>query len=145
MASKKRIIFVCTGNTCRSPMAQVILRSMLKKRGIADISVSSCGIAPEVGAPIQADAVETLAKLGLKARACKAKPWRDSYARGDTLVLTMTAEMKRFLPFDNVFTLGELTDGRDVADPYGRGSAAYAACAEQLVDMLTLFCGRVLE
>ena len=43
MNNKKAILFVCTGNICRSPMAEGILKDLLKKRGIGEFRVSSAG------------------------------------------------------------------------------------------------------
>ena len=45
------VLIICTGNTCRSPMAEGILKSLLKKRGIADIRVTSAGIGAMGGLP----------------------------------------------------------------------------------------------
>ena len=46
---KKSIIFVCTGNTCRSPMAEIILKTKLKNAGITDVKVSSAGLCASLG------------------------------------------------------------------------------------------------
>src|SRR5437867_3559144 len=59
----KSILFVCTGNICRSPMAEGIFREMLKGRG--DIVVSSAGVGTIHGQPPSLHAVEVLRPLGL--------------------------------------------------------------------------------
>ena len=46
---KKSIIFVCTGNTCRSPMAEIILKTKFKLAGVTDIKVSSAGLCATAG------------------------------------------------------------------------------------------------
>jgi protein-tyrosine phosphatase len=52
------IIIICTGNTCRSPMAEGILKSLLEERGVADIRVTSAGIGAMDGLPATPFAIE---------------------------------------------------------------------------------------
>ena len=47
-----KIIFVCSGNTCRSPMAECAFEAMLKEEGIKDVTVESRGVVANVGAEI---------------------------------------------------------------------------------------------
>ena len=63
---RKRGLFVCTGNTCRSPMAEMLLRHKLKKNKIKWWDVSSCGIAAEVGGSMSPNSVAALAEVGIK-------------------------------------------------------------------------------
>jgi len=59
------ILVVCTGNICRSPMAQGLLRSELEARSIADVTVESAGISGWDGAAATPEAVEALGELGI--------------------------------------------------------------------------------
>ncbi|QAY67695.1 low molecular weight protein arginine phosphatase [Paenibacillus protaetiae] len=91
----KRILFVCTGNTCRSPMAEALLRKLAQERGVP-IEVKSAGVSTMDGLPVSRHAAEVLRKRridhGGKSNALDpgAVEWAD-------LVLTMTASHKRSL------------------------------------------------
>ena len=61
---RKKILFVCTGNTCRSPMAEAILRSKIKKQKIKWWDVSSCGIFAEVGGSVSPLSMQALEEAG---------------------------------------------------------------------------------
>ncbi len=66
---KKKILFVCTGNTCRSPMAENLFRYILgKKRKLSLYDVSSAGLAAEAGAPMTENALLALAARGAAPR-----------------------------------------------------------------------------
>ena len=60
-----RVLLVCTGNTCRSPMAVGILRKLLEERGIDHIQVDSAGIASYSGSPASLFAVDTCRNFGI--------------------------------------------------------------------------------
>ncbi|RUS49152.1 low molecular weight protein arginine phosphatase [Cohnella sp. AR92] len=89
----KRVLIVCTGNTCRSPMAEAMLRSLTRERGL-DVEVKSAGVSTVNGLPVSPNAAETLRKLGMEQPAGstslsgKETEWAD-------LILTMTASHKR--------------------------------------------------
>jgi protein-tyrosine-phosphatase len=87
------ILFVCTGNTCRSPMAEGVLKQMAEKRGM-NLTVRSAGIAAAQGTPMSHHAATILEKQGIgirhSAQSATAKliDWAD-------LILTMTLSHKR--------------------------------------------------
>jgi protein-tyrosine-phosphatase len=89
------ILFVCTGNTCRSPLAEVFLKQMAEDAGL-EVSVQSAGIAASQGAPMSRHSAVIVENHGLrqqhKSQAATAKliQWAD-------LILTMTVSHKRAL------------------------------------------------
>ena len=142
---KKRIVFVCTGNTCRSPMAQYLMRRLLKKQGETGYTVSSCGLAARKDAPISPEAATVMAELGIRTASHKAKLWKKTFAKPGTLVVVMTQAHKRYLPYANVFSMAELTGMGDVADPFGGSVDSYRRTRDQLAAMCEVLYEHVIR
>ena len=88
------ILFVCTGNTCRSSMAQALLQHMLDEQGLADIVVRSAGIAAEQGAKASPLAEQALQELGIDLKQHRAQGIDGDLVNWADLILTMTRRHK---------------------------------------------------
>jgi protein-tyrosine phosphatase len=132
-AKNKKIIFICTGNTCRSPMAEIILKKKLKDASITGIRVSSAGLSATAGSPISINSAEALKNAGYKVGAFKSKQATPNMIKRAELVICMTKEHKRYLSgFERVYSMDEVTGIGDIMDPYGGNLQIYTETARQI-------------
>ncbi|MBI2387258.1 MAG: hypothetical protein HYV14_14795 [Elusimicrobia bacterium] len=147
----KRLMFVCTGNTCRSPMAAHLAREKLSRRGRPDIEVVSRGLSvAAAGEGMNAKAQATLEAQGVDASGHRAQTLTAADVAGTNLILTMTAAQAQAVlarhpeAKGKVFSLAEYAQrGGDIADPYGGDEAAYLAAATEIGDALDAFVERI--
>lgn len=139
---KPVIAIVCTGNTCRSPMAETLLRDLLHKRfGSEDVArVISAGVAAGRGSGASPQSVEVMGRLGLDLTGHSSQPLDDPLMSMADLVLTMTRRHRDAILAawpdrkDRIFTLRR--DGGDISDPVGMPVDVYEQCADQIRDEL---------
>jgi protein-tyrosine phosphatase len=119
-----RILFICVGNVCRSPMAEVMARALLTNaQGLPQIR--SAGLAAPVGRPADPLAVDLMARRGLDLSAHRATLLTHELLRDHELVVGMeqwhVRELERQFPSarGRVFRLGHW-GGFDIPDPHGR-------------------------
>ena len=139
-----KVLFVCTGNMCRSPMATFMLRQELAKRGIDGIDVDSAGTMRHEK-PMTPLAVGTLDKHGVFCDGYVSKFVDKQVFDSSDFVFVMTEAHKIMLSAlyganDKVTELSSFL-GREVADPYGLGEDAY----EQTYDDLSEAIPKVIE
>jgi protein-tyrosine-phosphatase len=85
-----RILLVCSGNTCRSPMAEVLLRRALEARGWRQVEVRSAGVAAYPGSPATEAAVRVTERHGLDLTEHRSTPLDPPLIAWADLILTMT-------------------------------------------------------
>ncbi|NLJ57412.1 MAG: low molecular weight protein arginine phosphatase [Tissierellia bacterium] len=146
------IMFVCTGNTCRSPMAEGIFKNMLKVNNIEGINVSSAGISVFPGESANEKSIAALKEKGIDIANHKARQLSDKIMDVD-LILTMTVGHKEIIEnyfkdienFPKVFTLKEFAakiSGKnlsklDIEDPYGRNYSVYKKTRDEIENDLS--------
>ena len=147
-AAPRRVLFVCTGNTCRSPMAAALLNEMSRPREICSacgaLSVPrytavSAGLFAQAGDPITKEAADALLASGVVSRpdndylAHRARPVSaELIAEADEIVgLTASHAMQLMLRFPEAASKIR-TLPVDIADPFGGSAQVYQDCLAQL-------------
>jgi protein-tyrosine-phosphatase len=129
---KKNILFVCTGNTCRSPMAQELMRMKLNLFGKRRYVVSSAGTGAIDGEPASKNAQAALKGIGLDLSSHKSRKLTPELAQKADLVVGLTQNhakrVRELAPGVKVTTISD----KDVCDPFGRDEATYSQCALEI-------------
>lgn len=137
-AAPWRVTFVCTGNTCRSPMAETVFREELQSRlGNAafaghEVEIASAGLAAYPGDPMNPEAVAALEDAGRQPVDHAARPIDESLAARTDLWLALTASHADALDGRVPGQVQTLDPTGDVPDPIGRGPEVYRATLERL-------------
>ncbi|MBC7989488.1 MAG: low molecular weight phosphotyrosine protein phosphatase [Luteimonas sp.] len=123
-----RVLIVCVGNICRSPMAESALRHRLGGNGVA---VESAGLAALAGSPVDPLAESVLAEHGLSAKSHVARQVDVSLISAADVVLAMDrrhlSAIHALVPHarGKTFLLGKWQGDIEIADPYGRQRQAF--------------------
>lgn len=144
----QRILFVCTGNTCRSPIAEAMFRALLAERLACEAGelldrgydVASAGLAAMSGAPASPESVQLCAERGVDLRAHASQPLTEALLVQADRLYTMTAGHREAI----LARYPELSDrvevlsrnGDDVTDPIGCGRSAYEQSFTEITENL---------
>lgn len=138
----RKILFVCTGNTCRSPMAAALFNAVKPpkdRRPAVTWHAESAGLAALAGAPPTAEAVEVLRELGLDHTDHRARSIDPALLAAADLVVTMTEaqrdHLRRLAPdaAEHIRSLAEASGlPGDVDDPFGGDVDRYRETRKQL-------------
>lgn len=138
------VLFVCTGNTCRSPMAEGMMRKLVAERlgcrpdQIDDhgVIVMSAGVAAMMGSRASSEAVQVMRDAEIDLSGHESQPLTEPLVRHADLILTMTRSHRQAV-LNQFPSAGDRTQlvcrtGHDVADPVGGTVDQYRRCAEQI-------------
>lgn len=139
----KKIVFVCSGNTCRSPMAEAAFRKELKRRKISWYKVQSAGVNAREGAPMNPDAQKALSEAKIPySEAFKSRLLTPKTVEEAMAVICMTRDLCDLIPGKSVMSFYELT-GREIPDPYGQGIDAYRVTLRNIRECIPAIIGRL--
>lgn len=147
------IMFVCTGNLCRSPMAAGLLRQQLDREGLAGrYEVVSTGVWAVDDHPASANAISVMAERGVDIADHIARTIRATDVAEADLILVMSQEHEQMIRNTwpqyawKVHRLSEMIGKRkDVRDPYGGSVQEYRVCADTLAEYIEQGLERILE
>lgn len=140
----KTILFVCTGNLCRSPMATGFLRERLRRDGRPDdVQVRSAGTWTMDGYPATDHALQVMAERGLDISGHRSHLLTERDVEGADLILVMTQNHREAIEAEfsqargKTYLLSEMVGkSYDILDPYMAPLAAYRRCAGELENLV---------
>ena len=126
-----KILFVCTGNTCRSPMAEGLFKKIVSEKGIDDIECSSAGLFAMSGDEVSQNSVKACERFGVDISPHRARRIT-SYILDETdkfvcMTKDHAASLSLYVPSEKIVVLG---DG--IPDPYGGNIETYMVCANSI-------------
>ena len=149
----RTILFVCTGNLCRSPMAEGFLKRRLTLEGRdGEFRVRSAGTWAVDSAPASSHAVQVMAERGVDISDHRTHDLAPEDVEAADLILTMTTGHAQAISQSwpaqrrKVHLLSEMVGRRyDVEDPYGDSIEVYRACADEIEALIEGGYARILE
>ena len=149
----RKILLVCTGNICRSPLAAALLQRALTERGVEGMDVSSAGTGAWDGAPVSEGAYLVGLERGLDLSAHRARLLTRELIEEADLVLTMArhhrARVDELGGEGRVFVLGEYAgregDEAEVSDPFGGDLEVYRDTCVELEALIEAAVERIVK
>lgn len=140
-----KIMFVCTGNICRSPMAHYYMQKRVKDLGIEnDFLISSCGVYACTGEKATQNAIFVMKEYNVDMENHRATNIADTNIEDYDYIITLTTRHKEQIKYhypkldSNIYTLREFVDEssiyQSIDDPWGLNYNVYKACAKEIVE-----------
>ncbi|ABO51666.1 protein tyrosine phosphatase [Desulforamulus reducens MI-1] len=140
----KKILFVCTGNTCRSSMAEALAKALAEEKNLGGYTFLSAGTMAWTGEKASQQAVEVLGEQGIELSQHRAMLLTPELVTEADLILTMTENHRQQIirqapeSQGKVFTLGDYVgENGDVSDPFGSPVETYRRCAGELKNLIS--------
>ncbi len=130
----KKILFVCTGNTCRSPMAEGILNKLAGERNL-DVFAKSAGISAAEGSPASVNSVKACEEIGVDISGHRSTQLTNQmfYEADEVVPLTKTHQIIMQDAFKN---REKILPALDVPDPFGGDLEEYRLCRDRIKEKI---------
>jgi protein-tyrosine-phosphatase len=142
-----KIVFICSANACRSPMAEGFAKKLLSENGVSSLTVDSAGLDAFEGTPPTEETIEVMKARGVDIASHRSKPFNPHLGKND-MVLTMTKSQKERILAEHptlagrTFMLDEYARNKpeDIPDPF-KGQVSYEDVADHIESSVKLVLG----
>jgi ribosomal-protein-alanine N-acetyltransferase len=133
----KNILFICSGNTCRSPLAAELMEMRLAARGVTGVKCSSAGLTAVPGEPASPNAVLAAREVGADLSGHRARKVTSELLRQSDVIVALDPAHKAVIvsAFPSLEPKVKLL-GKGISDPYGGSLGIYRRCRDEMMSAL---------